>query len=79
MLLHYKKEVRLDFHRVRIFSLFSFVWVLVMQASMAEYHALRLRLAQLEKQMMGEVLQPERVLLFMKPGRLVRLYICVSP
>lgn len=38
---------------------------------MAEYHSLRIKLAQLEKQMMAEVLRPERVLLFMKPGRLV--------
>ena len=38
---------------------------------MAEYHSLRLKVAQLEKQMMAEVLRPERVLLFLKPGRLV--------
>jgi ATP-dependent RNA helicase DOB1 len=38
---------------------------------MAEYHSLRIKVAQLEKQMMAEVLRPERVLLFLKPGRLV--------
>lgn len=45
---------------------------LLMQASMGEYHSIRLKLAQLEKQMMAEVLRPERALLFMKPGRLVK-------
>lgn len=39
---------------------------------MGEYHSIRLKLAQLEKQMMAEVLRPERALLFMKPGRLVK-------
>lgn len=43
-----------------------------MQASMGEYHSIRLKLAQLEKQTMAEVLRPERALLFMKPGRLVQ-------
>ncbi|XP_024386921.1 DExH-box ATP-dependent RNA helicase DExH10 [Physcomitrium patens] len=43
------------------------------ESSMAEYHSLRLKLAQLEKKMMAEVLRPERVLLFMKPGRLVKI------
>ncbi|KAG0627922.1 hypothetical protein M758_2G238400 [Ceratodon purpureus] len=43
------------------------------EASMAEYHSLRIKVAQLEKQMMAEVLRPERVLLFLKPGRLVKI------
>jgi ATP-dependent RNA helicase DOB1 len=44
-----------------------------MQASLGEYHALRLKLAELEKKMMVEVLRPERVLIFLQPGRLVKV------
>ena len=41
------------------------------QDSVAEYHRLRLRIVQLEKQMMSEILRPERILIFLTPGRLV--------
>ncbi|MCO5558510.1 hypothetical protein L7F22_012095 [Adiantum nelumboides] len=41
--------------------------------SIAEYHRLRLRFVQLEKQMMLEILRPERVLVFLAPGRLVKV------
>ncbi|CAK9224731.1 unnamed protein product [Sphagnum jensenii] len=43
------------------------------EASLGEYHALRLKLAELEKKMMVEVLRPERVLIFLQPGRLVKV------
>uniref|UniRef100_A0A0D6QTS0 Helicase C-terminal domain-containing protein n=1 Tax=Araucaria cunninghamii TaxID=56994 RepID=A0A0D6QTS0_ARACU len=43
------------------------------QASLAEYHNLRLRVSQLEKQMMHEITRPERVLMFLVPGRLVKV------
>jgi ATP-dependent RNA helicase DOB1 len=49
-----------------------------MQASLGEYHALRLKLAELEKKMMVEVLRPERVLIFLQPGRLVCFSLCVE-
>lgn len=38
---------------------------------MAEYHKLKLEIAQLEKKMMTEITRPERVLYFLLPGRLV--------
>lgn len=41
--------------------------------SIAEYHRLRLRIVQLEKQMMSEILRPERILIFLAPGRLVKV------
>jgi hypothetical protein len=44
---------------------------LLYQDSAAEYHRLRLRIVQLEKQMMSEILRPERILIFLTPGRLV--------
>ncbi|KAH9305965.1 hypothetical protein KI387_010369 [Taxus chinensis] len=43
------------------------------EASLGEYHKLRLRISQLEKQMMNEISRPERVLLFLVPGRLVKV------
>ena len=42
-----------------------------MQAVVAEYHKIKLEIAQLEKKMMLEITRPERVLYFLKPGRLV--------
>lgn len=41
--------------------------------SIAEYHRLRLRIVQLEKQMMLEILRPERILVFLAPGRLIKV------
>lgn len=38
---------------------------------MAEYHKLKLEIAQLEKKMMAEITRPERVLYYLLPGRLV--------
>uniref|UniRef100_A0A0C9RKJ1 TSA: Wollemia nobilis Ref_Wollemi_Transcript_13665_3749 transcribed RNA sequence n=1 Tax=Wollemia nobilis TaxID=56998 RepID=A0A0C9RKJ1_9CONI len=43
------------------------------EGSLAEYHNLRLRVSQLEKQMMHEITRPERVLMFLVPGRLVKV------
>ncbi|BBN07456.1 ATP-dependent RNA helicase DOB1 [Marchantia polymorpha subsp. ruderalis] len=43
------------------------------EESMVEYHRLRLNLAQLEKKLMAEVLLPERALMFLQPGRLVKV------
>lgn len=40
------------------------------EAEVAEYHKLRLDIAQLEKKMMSEITRPERVLYFLLPGRL---------
>ncbi|XP_043712800.1 DExH-box ATP-dependent RNA helicase DExH10 isoform X2 [Telopea speciosissima] len=43
------------------------------EAEVAEYHKLRLEVAQLEKKMMCEITRPERVLYFLLPGRLVKV------
>lgn len=43
------------------------------EAEVAEYHKLRLDIAQLEKNMMTEITRPERVLYFLNPGRLVKV------
>ncbi|XP_057955218.1 DExH-box ATP-dependent RNA helicase DExH10 isoform X2 [Malania oleifera] len=43
------------------------------EAVVAEYHKLRLEIAQLEKKMMLEITRPERVLYFLLPGRLVKV------
>ncbi|KAK6131750.1 hypothetical protein DH2020_034547 [Rehmannia glutinosa] len=43
------------------------------EAEVAEYHRLKLEMAQLEKKMMAEITQPERVLSFLLPGRLVKV------
>ncbi|KAF5188051.1 Exosome rna helicase mtr4 [Thalictrum thalictroides] len=43
------------------------------EAEVAEYHKIRLDIAQLEKKMMSEITTPERVLYFFLPGRLVKI------
>ncbi|KAG8376337.1 hypothetical protein BUALT_Bualt09G0052700 [Buddleja alternifolia] len=43
------------------------------EAEVAEYHKLKLEVAQLEKKMMAEITRPERVLSFLLPGRLVKV------
>ncbi|KAF3437280.1 hypothetical protein FNV43_RR20033 [Rhamnella rubrinervis] len=43
------------------------------EAVVAEYHKIKLEIAQLEKKMMLEITRPERVLYFLQPGRLVRV------
>lgn len=43
------------------------------ETEVAEYHKLRLDMAQLEKKMMLEMTRPERVLYFLQSGRLVRV------
>ncbi|KAI3443461.1 hypothetical protein Pfo_000126 [Paulownia fortunei] len=43
------------------------------EAEVAEYHRLKLEMAQLEKKMMAEITRPERVLSFLLPGRLVKV------
>ncbi|KAI4382083.1 hypothetical protein MLD38_008089 [Melastoma candidum] len=43
------------------------------EVEMAEYHKLKLEIAQLEKKMMAEMTRPERILYFLLPGRLVRV------
>jgi rRNA-processing arch domain len=40
-----------------------------------EYHKLQLDVAELEKKIMSEIIRPERVLLFLVPGRLVCSFI----
>ncbi|KAI6682661.1 hypothetical protein NL676_036542 [Syzygium grande] len=43
------------------------------EVEVAEYHKLKLEIAQLEKKMMAEITRPERALFFLLPGRLVRI------
>ncbi|PIA43943.1 hypothetical protein AQUCO_01800177v1 [Aquilegia coerulea] len=43
------------------------------EAEVAEYHKIRLDIAQLEKKMMSEITRPERILYFLLPGRLVKV------
>ncbi|KAG9449318.1 hypothetical protein H6P81_009283 [Aristolochia fimbriata] len=43
------------------------------EAELAEYHKLRLDIAELEKKVMTEMTRPERVLYFLLPGRLVKV------
>nr|XP_029121629.1 DExH-box ATP-dependent RNA helicase DExH10 isoform X2 [Elaeis guineensis] len=43
------------------------------EAELAEYHKLGLDIAQLEKRIMSEITRPERVLLYLVPGRLVKV------
>uniref|UniRef100_A0A5B6ZSD7 RNA helicase n=1 Tax=Davidia involucrata TaxID=16924 RepID=A0A5B6ZSD7_DAVIN len=43
------------------------------EAEVAEYHKLKLDIAQLEKKIMAEITKPERVLNFLLPGRLVKV------
>ncbi|GFY80546.1 RNA helicase, ATP-dependent, SK12/DOB1 protein [Actinidia rufa] len=43
------------------------------EAKVAEYHKLKLDIAELEKKMMAEITRPERVLYFLLPGRLVKV------
>ncbi|KAF9617869.1 hypothetical protein IFM89_039088 [Coptis chinensis] len=41
------------------------------EAEVAEYHKIRLDIAQLEKKMLSEITEPERIIFFLVPGRLV--------
>ncbi|KAK6944663.1 Helicase, C-terminal [Dillenia turbinata] len=43
------------------------------EAEVAEYHRLKLDIAELEKKMMSEITRPERALYFLSPGRLVKV------
>ncbi|CAK9170681.1 unnamed protein product [Ilex paraguariensis] len=43
------------------------------EAEVAEYHKLKLEIAEVEKKMMAEITRPERVLYFLLPGRLVKI------
>ncbi|GMN53560.1 hypothetical protein TIFTF001_022691 [Ficus carica] len=43
------------------------------EAAVAEYHKIKLDIAQHEKKMMSEITRPERVLYFLQPGRLIRI------
>ncbi|XP_038696168.1 DExH-box ATP-dependent RNA helicase DExH10 isoform X2 [Tripterygium wilfordii] len=43
------------------------------EAEVADYHKLKLDLVQLEKKMMSEMTRPERVLYYLRPGRLVKV------
>lgn len=43
------------------------------EAELAEYHKLGLDIAQLEKRIMSEITRPERALLYLVPGRLVKV------
>lgn len=54
-----------------LFVLYTYGLMFYMQAEVAEYHKIKLDIAQLEKKMMTEITRPERVLYFLLPGRLV--------
>ncbi|KAJ9167383.1 hypothetical protein P3X46_022041 [Hevea brasiliensis] len=43
------------------------------EAEVAEYHKLKLEMAQLEKKMMSEITRPERVLYYLCTGRLIKV------
>ncbi|EEF31007.1 helicase, putative [Ricinus communis] len=43
------------------------------EAEVAEYHNLKLEMAQLEKKMMAEITRPERILYYLCTGRLIRV------
>ncbi|KAF2296910.1 hypothetical protein GH714_012174 [Hevea brasiliensis] len=43
------------------------------EAEVAEYHKLKLEMAQLEKKMMAEITRPERVLYYLCTGRLIKV------
>lgn len=43
------------------------------EAELAEYHKLGLEVAQLEKKIMSEITRPEKVLMYLVPGRLVKV------
>ncbi|XP_050230531.1 DExH-box ATP-dependent RNA helicase DExH10 [Mercurialis annua] len=43
------------------------------EAEVAEYHNLKLEMAQLEKKMMTEIRRPERILLYLCTGRLIKV------
>ncbi|XP_022753462.1 DExH-box ATP-dependent RNA helicase DExH10 isoform X3 [Durio zibethinus] len=43
------------------------------EAEVAEYHKLKLEIAQLEKKLMSEITRPERVLYYLDPGRLIKV------
>ncbi|KAK4792151.1 hypothetical protein SAY86_022586 [Trapa natans] len=43
------------------------------EVEVAEYHKLKLEIAQHEKKMMAEITRPERILYYLLPGRLVRI------
>ncbi|XP_010541963.1 PREDICTED: DExH-box ATP-dependent RNA helicase DExH10 isoform X2 [Tarenaya hassleriana] len=43
------------------------------EAEVAEYHKLKLDIAQLEKKLMSEITRPERVLCFLDTGRLIKI------
>ncbi|KAJ3696285.1 hypothetical protein LUZ60_001662 [Juncus effusus] len=43
------------------------------EADITEYHKLQLDVAELEKKIMSEIIRPERVLLYLVPGRLVKV------
>ncbi|XVE71946.1 hypothetical protein DITRI_Ditri10aG0191600 [Diplodiscus trichospermus] len=43
------------------------------EAEVAEYHKLKLEIAQLEKKLMAEITRPERVLYYLDPGRLIKV------
>ncbi|XP_002963518.2 DExH-box ATP-dependent RNA helicase DExH10 [Selaginella moellendorffii] len=43
------------------------------EETVAEYHRLRLKLAELERQLMSEIIRPDRIIVFLQPGRLVKV------
>uniref|UniRef100_A0A7C9ESP4 RNA helicase n=1 Tax=Opuntia streptacantha TaxID=393608 RepID=A0A7C9ESP4_OPUST len=43
------------------------------ESEVAEYHKLRLELAALENKLMSEITRPERILIYLVPGRLVKV------
>lgn len=57
-----------------VFSLALVIYMnfcFLVQAEVAEYHKLKLDIAQLEKKLMSEITRPERVLYYLGSGRLV--------
>lgn len=51
-----------------LYKLFSFS---LLQAEVAEFHKLKLEIAQHEKNLMSEITRPERILYYLGSGRLV--------
>ncbi|XP_042378817.1 DExH-box ATP-dependent RNA helicase DExH10 [Zingiber officinale] len=43
------------------------------EAELTEYHKMELELAQLEKKIMSEITRPEKILMYLVPGRLVKV------
>ena len=62
----------MGFYSITVLYGYGFMRIILLQQdSIADYNRLRLKIAQLENEMMSEILRPERILIFLTPGRLV--------